>query len=107
MEIKDVLALINAGFSKDEIVAMFSGQAEPQAEQPPEPAAPADTDSTPINYDDSEVRAELAAVQRELAETKKMMQTMALLRDSAPAPITGADAGVDVLANIIKPSQPK
>ena len=109
MDVKEILTLIEAGYSKEEIEKMEAAApaapaAEPATEPAPAPASTPEPATEPEGLDLLAVKQELAAVKQELKESKKMLQTIALLRDSAPAPVDNANAAVEVLANIIRPS---
>ena len=98
MEIKDVITLLNAGFTKEEIANFFSGNAPaPTPQVAPEPTV-----------DELNAYTErIVALENENAELRKANQTLALLRDSAPAPMNSAEIeqkGIDALASIIRPT---
>lgn len=110
---EDVLKLVNAGFSKDEIGKMFSGSYEPQAPaapiEPQEPAAPAAPAEPKPNLPEQEAPAEpspeQSAIDKLTAEVTRLtaiVQKSNLLSAQQPEvkPITGED----IISQIIFPS---
>ena len=107
MEIKDIVALVNAGYTKTEISEMLSSAASPEpsgpAEAPADPApvrepvkaeAPAAPAAAPA-VDNSEV---LSA----LKELTKTIQKNAILRDDLK--LVKPDTAEDILGKIINPT---
>ena len=107
MEIKDIVALVNAGYTKSEISEMLSSATSPEpsgpAEAPADPApvpepvkaeAPAAPAAAPA-VDNSEV---LSA----LKELTKTIQKNAILRDDLK--LVKPDTAEDILGKIINPT---
>ena len=107
---EDVLKLVNAGFSKDEIGKMFSGSYEPQAPAAPiEPQAPAAPAEPKPNLPEPEAplepSPEQSAIDKLTAEVTRLtaiVQKSNLLSAQQPEvkPITGED----IISQIIFPS---
>ena len=105
MEIKDIVALVNAGYTKSEISELLSSAASPEPSGPAEaPADPAPvqetvkTEAAPAAapaVDNSEV---LSA----LKELTKTIQKNAILRDDLK--LVRPDTAEDILGKIINPT---
>ena len=112
MEIKDVITLLNAGFTKEDIANFFSGNAPEQTPQVapqvvPEPVPTPQVAPAPSVEELNAYTERIVALENENAELRKANQTLALLRDSAPAPMNSAELeqkGIDALASIIRPT---
>lgn len=108
MEIKDIIALVNAGFTRDEIMTLMGPTSDPPivapeaAAEAPTPAAaePAPEAPTPAPAvpDNSEVLAAL----KDLTQT---IRKNAILRDTMRP--TEQPSAVDILASVINPPTPK
>lgn len=108
MEIKDIIALVNAGFTRDEIMTLTGPTSDPPIAAPeaaaeaPTPAAaePAPEAPTPAPAvpDNSEVLAAL----KDLTQT---IRKNAILRDTMRP--TEQPSAVDILASVINPPKPK
>lgn len=108
MEIKDILSLVNAGFTRDEIMTLMGPTSDPPivapeaAAEAPTPAAaePAPEAPTPAPAvpDNSEVLAAL----KDLTQT---IRKNAILRDTMRP--TEQPSAVDILASVINPPTPK
>ena len=104
MEIKDILSLVNAGFTRDEIMTLTGPTSDPSivapeaAAETPTPAAaePAPEAPTPAPAvpDNSEVLAAL----KDLTQT---IRKNAILRDTMRP--TEQPSAVDILASVINP----
>ena len=104
MEIKDIIALVNAGFTRDEIMTLTGPTSDPPivapeaAAEAPTPAAaePAPEAPTPAPAvpDNSEVLAAL----KDLTQT---IRKNAILRDTMRP--TEQPSAVDILASVINP----
>lgn len=104
MEIKDILSLVNAGFTRDEIMTLMGPTSDPSTVAPeaaaeaPTPAAaePAPEAPTPAPAvpDNSEVLAAL----KDLTQT---IRKNAILRDTMRP--TEQPSAVDILASVINP----
>lgn len=90
MDIKDILTLVNAGFTAE----MIAGIAEPKPEPKPAPA-PAPVPATAPNPD-----AELSEIAKRLDELTKAIQTGNTVAATAPTPKEN-DVN-DVILNLIK-----
>ena len=108
MEIKDILSLVNAGFTRDEIMTLMGPTSDPPIAAPeaaaeaPTPAAaePAPEAPTPAPAvpDNSEVLAAL----KDLTQT---IRKNAIMRDTMRP--TEQPSAVDILASVINPPTPK
>ena len=108
MEIKDIISLVNAGFTRDEIMTLTGPSSDPSivapeaAAEAPTPAAaePAPEAPTPAPAvpDNSEVLAAL----KDLTQT---IRKNAILRDTMRP--TEQPSAVDILASVINPPTPK
>lgn len=108
MEIKDIISLVNAGFTRDEIMTLMGPSSDPSivapeaAAEAPTPAAaePAPEAPTPAPAvpDNSEVLAAL----RDLTQT---IRKNAIMRDTMRP--TEQPSAVDILASVINPPTPK
>ena len=110
MEIKDIIALVNAGFTRDEIMTLTGPTSDPSivapeaAAEAPSPAAaePAPEapkpEPAPAVPDNSEVLAAL----KDLTQT---IRKNAIMRDTMRP--TEQPSAVDILASVINPSTPK
>ena len=108
MEIKDIISLVNAGFTRDEIMTLTGPTSDPPivapeaAAEAPTPAAaePAPEAPTPAPAvpDNSEVLAAL----KDLTQT---IRKNAILRDTMRP--TEQPSAVDILASVINPPTPK
>jgi len=108
MEIKDIISLVNAGFTRDEIMTLMGPTSDPPTVAPeaaaeaPTPAAaePAPEAPTPAPAvpDNSEVLAAL----KDLTQT---IRKNAILRDTMRP--TEQPSAVDILASVINPPKPK
>ena len=108
MEIKDIISLVNAGFTRDEIMTLMGPSSDPSIAAPeaaaeaPTPAAaePAPEAPTPAPAvpDNSEVLAAL----KDLTQT---LRKNAILRDTMRP--TEQPSAVDILASVINPPTPK
>ena len=108
MEIKDILSLVNAGFTRDDIMTLMGPTSDPSivapeaAAEAPTPAAaePAPEAPTPAPAvpDNSEVLAAL----KDLTQT---IRKNAIMRDTMRP--TEQPSAVDILASVINPSTPK
>ena len=104
MEIKDIISLVNAGFTRDEIMTLTGPTSDPPivapeaAAETPTPAAaePAPEAPTPAPAvpDNSEVLAAL----KDLTQT---IRKNAILRDTMRP--TEQPSAVDILASVINP----
>ena len=110
MEIKDIISLVNAGFTRDEIMTLTGPSSDPSivapeaaAEAPtpaaaePAPEAPK-PEPAPAVPDNSEVLAAL----RDLTQT---IRKNAIMRDTMRP--TEQPSAVDILASVINPPTPK
>lgn len=108
MEIKDIISLVNAGFTRDEIMTLMGPSSDPSivapeaAAEAPTPAAaePAPEAPTPAPAvpDNSEVLAAL----KDLTQT---IRKNAIMRDTMRP--TEQPSAVDILASVINPPTPK
>ena len=106
MEIKDIIALVNAGFTRDEIMTLTGPTSDPPTVAPeaaaeaPTPAAAAPApeapkpEPAPAAPDNSEVLAAL----RDLTQT---IRKNAIIRDTLKP--SEEPSAVDILASVINP----
>lgn len=108
MEINDLLALVRAGYTKEEIAALSS---DGTSSLPIEPSGPVSepADPAPVREEQPAAPAAAAApavdnseVLSALKELTKTIQKNAILRDSLPA--VKQDAAEDILGRIINPT---
>ena len=107
MEIKDIVALVNAGYTKSEISELLSS--EPLTS--PEPSGPAEAPADPAPVQET-VKAEAAPaaapavdnseVLSALKELTKTIQKNAILRDDLK--LVKPDTAEDILGKIINPT---
>lgn len=108
MNIKDVITLTNAGFSKDEILKLFAEETPqtPQVNEQPQ-TQQAETEKKKETVEElNDYAQRIMTLENENAELRKLNQTLAILHDSAPAPIDSETLGnkaIDSLASVIKP----
>lgn len=105
MEIKDIVALVNAGYTKSEISELLSSAASP------EPSGPAEAPADPAPVQET-VKAEAAPaaapavdnseVLSALKELTKTIQKNAILRDDLK--LVKPDTAEDILGKIINPT---
>ena len=108
MEIKDIVALVNAGYTKSEISELLSSAASP------EPSGPAEAPADPAPVRET-VKAEAAPaaapavdnseVLSALKELTKTIQKNAILRDDLK--LVKPDTAEDILGKIINPTGQK
>ena len=108
MEIKDIISLVNAGFTRDEIMTLTGPTSDPPivapeaAAEAPTPAAaelaPEAPTPAPAVPDNSEVLAAL----KDLTQT---IRKNAILRDTMRP--SEQPSAVDILASVINPPTPK
>ena len=110
MEIKDIVTLVNAGYTKSEISELLSSAASPEPSGPAE--APADP--APVQETVKAVAAPAAAaapavdnseVLSALKELTKTIQKNAILRDDLK--LVKPDTAEDILGKIINPTGQK
>ena len=99
MKFEEVMKLLDAGYTKDEILAMNQEpEAEPEAEPEIEPA----TDNNAVDM--SAITDALGEVKATFDELKKEMIAMNIMNSRIENPEQSAD---DILANIINPFENK
>lgn len=109
MEIKDIISLVNAGFTRDEIMTLMGPTSDPPIVAP-EAAAEAPTQAAAAPEPEAP-KPEPAAVpdnSEVLAALKDLTQTIrknAILRDTMRP--TEQPSAVDILASVINPPKPK
>lgn len=81
MTLAEIIKLIDAGFTKEDIQAMNQPEAEPEPEAKPEPEAPA----APAES------AELQAIRQDLADLKKGLYALNVMNSSQPERKTADD----------------
>lgn len=106
MEIKDIVALVNAGYTKSEISEMLSSAASP------EPSGPAEAPADPAPVREEKPAAPAAAavpavdnseVLSALKELTKTIQRNAILRDDL-RPVK-QETATEILGKIINPTE--
>lgn len=107
MKVEDIIALVNAGYTKSEISELLSSAASP------EPSGPAETPADPAPVPET-VKAEAPAapaaaptvdnseVLSALKELTKTIQKNAILRDDLK--LVRPDTAEDILGKIINPT---
>lgn len=109
MEIKDIMKLIDAGFSKDEIIKLANAKEEPSEPEPKtDDAQTKDKEPAKEPAKEPEVSAtekKLDDIINGLQKVTETMQKSAMQRDRQPE----QESVEDILANIINPTfnQPK
>lgn len=108
MEIKDIVALVNAGYTKSEISELLSSAASPEPSGPAE--APADPAPVPETVKAEAAPAAAPAVDNSevlsaLKELTKTIQKNAILRDDLK--LVKPDTAEDILGKIINPTGQK
>ena len=99
MKFEEVMKLLDAGYTKDEILAMNQEpEAEPEAEPEIEPA----TDNNAVDM--SAITDALGEVKATFDELNKEMIAMNIMNSRIENPEQSAD---DILANIINPFENK
>ncbi len=98
MKPEELLALVNAGFTKDEIMTMFA-PAAPTA--PAAPAAPA-PDPTPAAPAPDPTQAAIASLTDQVSQLAQIVQKSNLLSLQQPTPQPAS--AEDILATIIFPT---
>ena len=110
MEIKDIIALVNAGYTKSEISELLSSAASPEPSGPAEaPADPAPVQE-PVKAEAAPAAAAVPAVDNSevlsaLKELTKTIQKNAILRDDLK--LVKPDTAEDILGKIINPTGQK
>ena len=110
MEIKDIVALVNAGYTKTEISELLSSAASPEPSGPAEaPADPAPVPE-PVKAEAAPAAAAAPAVDNSevlsaLKELTKTIQKNAILRDDLK--LVKPDTAEDILGKIINPTGQK
>ena len=110
MEIKDIIALVNAGYTKTEISELLSSAASPEPSGPAEsPADPAPVQET-VKAEAAPAAAAAPAVDNSevlsaLKELTKTIQKNAILRDDLK--LVKPDTAEDILGKIINPTGQK
>lgn len=106
MDIKDIIALANAGFSKDDIakiaISVNAGSTDPTPANVPAPAQTPAPTQTPANVPaqiQTPAQTPVDAILKELGLIKDTMQANALLGAQMPKP----ESTDDILATIINP----
>ena len=110
MEIKDIVALVNAGYTKSEISELLSSAASPEPSGPAEaPADPAPVPE-PVKAEAAPAAAAAPAVDNSevlsaLKELTKTIQKNAILRDDLK--LVKPDTAEDILGKIVNPTGQK
>ena len=105
MNIKELLTLTNAGFTKDEILKLFGESEKEQKGVEPEPEKQVENKKESVEQL-SAYAVRISELESENAELRKLNQTLAILHDSAPQPLNAETIGnkaIDSLASVIKP----
>ena len=106
MKYEEVIKLLNAGYSRDEILAMKD---EPAPAPGPEPAPAPGPEPTPDDPEPAPAPDPAADVMKEMkemfAEMKKELTAMNILNSRQES--DDVKTGEDVLANIINPTMRK
>ena len=108
MEIKDIISLVNAGFTRDEIMTLMGPTSDPSivapeaAAEAPTPAAAAPAPEAPTPAPAVPDNSEVLAALKDLTQT---IRKNAILRDTMRP--TEQPSAVDILASVINPPTPK
>ena len=86
MKVEEVIKLIDAGYSKEEIDKMLQSEPEPKPEQNTEPKPEQNTEPKPEPKPDSEPKPEPAVdpVLKELQDLKKAVYAMNIMNSAQP-----------------------
>ena len=104
MDVKDILALINAGYTKAEISAMTAPQEpalKPDPTIQPEPEAVPVAETAVVPADNN---ADLSALLAEVKQLRAAVQANALRSDSLPT-LTKEDIATKILGEVINPTK--
>ena len=105
MDVKDILALINAGYTKAEISAMTAPQ-EPALQ--PDPTIQPEPEAVPVAEQPAVVpadnNADLSALLAEVKQLRAAVQANALRSDSLPT-LTKEDIATKILGEVINPTK--
>ena len=105
MDLKDILALINAGYTKAEISAMTAPQ-EPALN--PDPTIQPEPEAVPVAEQPAVVpadnNADLSALLAEVKQLRAAVQANALRSDSLPT-LTHEDIATKILGEVINPTK--
>lgn len=115
MKLEEIITLLNAGYTKDEIQALEMPENKPAAEDPKdpqeapaapdqeEPAAPAAPAAPVLNgTDNAEVTKYIAQLTAQVSSLTKQIQNSNLLNAQQPA--QHQNSAEDILANLINPT---
>ena len=97
MNTNDILKLVDAGFTADQIHAMDGSTADPAPASDPAPAAPA----APAAPDDNNIMQTLAGMQQNITQLTATMQAMLLKGAQTGAP--SVETTPEILAHIVNP----
>lgn len=105
MKVEDILALINAGYTKAEISAMTAPQ-EPALN--PDPTIQPEPEAVPVAEQPAVVpadnSADLSALLAEVKQLRAAVQANALRSDSLPS-LTKEDIATKILGEVINPTK--
>lgn len=105
MKVEDILALINAGYTKAEISAMTAPQ-EPALN--PDPTIQPEPEAVPVAEEPAVVpadnNADLSALLAEVKQLRAAVQANALRSDSLPS-LTKEDIATKILGEVINPTK--
>lgn len=110
MEIKDIISLVNAGFTRDEIMTLMGPTSDPPivaleaAAEAPTPAA-AEPAPAPVQEPVQAPVLDNTEVLSAIKELTKTIQKSAILRDDLK--LVNPDTAEDVLGKIINPTGQK
>lgn len=104
---EDVLKLVNAGFSKDEIIALIGPTApepkpEPEPAPTPEPQPVPEPAAAPQPAPSPEQADAIAALTQQVANLTALVQKSNMLRMEQPE--VKPESAEDIIANIIYPT---
>ena len=100
--IKDIISLLDAGYSREEIAEMLNApeSAEPAAEAEPEAEAPEPTAEAPAAEEKS---SEIDELRKEIQSLKAMIQKQNLKQSRVEQPPVQESAS-DILARLVNPN---
>ena len=106
MKVEDILALINAGYTKAEISAMTASQET--ANNTPDPTIQPEPEAVPVAEQPAVVpadnNADLSALLAEVKQLRAAVQANALRSDSLPT-LTHEDIATKILGEVINPTK--
>ena len=113
MELTDIMTLVKAGFTKEEIMQMTSNPAEPVQEQTQEVSEPVEEQTqvqntepvqTPVPAQTEPTQPTMADIMQGIAKLTSAVQANAIASSVIPNGATHQPSAEDMLAEIIRPT---